>query len=90
MRVFLSGGKQATDDQKRDFLIAFDQACLWASEDVALALVEFLQLSVRNTSEPGSVSNEQFKDGYRACLVAMRRDCGFPETKLKYPVVTFK
>jgi hypothetical protein len=90
MRVFLTGGKQATDDQKRDFLIAFDQACLWASEDVALALVEFLQLSVRSTSEPGSVTNEQFKEGYRACLVAMRRDCGFPETTLKYPVVTFK
>ena len=90
MRVFLAGGRQATDQKKGDFIIAFDQAYLWASEDVVDALEDFLQLSVRSTSEPGSVSNEEFKDGYRACLIAMRRDCGFPDTNLRYPVLSFQ
>jgi hypothetical protein len=89
MRVFLATKTPASDSQKQEFLSAFDHAALWASEDVAIALAAFLECSVRNTANQGSVSNEQFKDAYRACLNAMRRDCGFPETRFNYPVVTF-
>lgn len=90
MRVFLASGKPASDEERREFLAAFDLAALWASEDVALALSGFLEYSVRSVSQPGSVTNEEFKNAYRACLNAMRRDCGFPNTKFSYPVVTFR
>jgi hypothetical protein len=90
MRVFLAGGQHATDAEKREFLVAFDQATLWASEEVATTLGHFLEQSTRGTAQPGSVSNDEFKNAYRACLIAMRRDCGFPDTKFHYPVVTFR
>ena len=31
MRVFLAVGRRASDDEKREFLVAFDQATLWGS-----------------------------------------------------------
>jgi hypothetical protein len=90
MRVFLGAREPATDDDKREFLVAFDQATLWASEEVAKTLGHFLVQSTRNADIPGSVSNDEFKDAYRECLIAMRRDCGFPDTTFHYPVVTFR
>jgi hypothetical protein len=90
MRVFLSSAKPASTEDKREFLAALDLAALWASEDVAAALSSFLEHSVRNTNQPGSVSNEEFKNAYRACLNAMRKDCGFPNTRFSYPVVAFR
>jgi hypothetical protein len=90
MRVFLVGARPATDTEKRDFLLAFDQAALWASEEVVKALGFFLEQSIKNTNQPGTVTNQEFKDAYRACLNAMRHDCGFPDTKFNYPVVTFQ
>lgn len=90
MRVFLASGKSTSDEERREFLAAFDRAALWASEEVALALSSFLQYSVRSVSHPDTVTNEKFKDEYRACLNAMRRDCGFPDTKFSYPVLTFR
>ena len=90
MRVFLATTHKASDAEKRDFLVAFDQATLWASEDVIEMLGHFLGQSARNSKEPGSVSNDEFKNAYRACLNAMRRDCGFPDTAFSYPVIVFR
>jgi hypothetical protein len=78
MRVFLAVGRRASDDEKREFLVAFDQATLWGSEDVVKTLAHSLEQSTRNTAEPGSVSNDEFKNAYRACMIAMRRDCRIP------------
>ncbi|MGZ8365311.1 MAG: hypothetical protein ACXW37_03050 [Nitrospira sp.] len=90
MRVFLASGKPTSEEERREFWAAFDLAALWASEEVALALSSFLQCSVRSVSQSGTVTNEEFKNEYRACLNAMRRDCGFPDTKFSYPVLTFR
>lgn len=90
MRVFLASGKSTSDEDRKEFWTAFDLAALWASEEVALALYSFLQCSERSVSQPGTVTNDMFKDEYRACLNAMRRDCGFPATKFSYPVLTFR
>jgi hypothetical protein len=72
MRVFLAAKKPSSDDEKREFLMAFDQAALWASEEVAQTLSIFVECSIRNTRQPGSVSNDELKNAYRACLNAMR------------------
>jgi hypothetical protein len=89
MRVFLGGGRVVSSDEKRAFLEALDHASLWASEEVVASLGRFLEASVRHTNNPGSVSNDDFKNAYRACVEAMRRDCGFPDTTFKYPVIQF-
>ena len=90
MRVFLASGNPTSAEERREFMAAFDLAALWASEEVALALSSFLQCSARSVNQPGTVTNEEFKDEYRACLNTMRRDCGFPDTKFSYPVLTFR
>ena len=89
MRVFLRTGTASTAEDKRAFETAFDHAALWASEEVAKTIGSFLELSTRHTADRASVSNDEFKDAYRSCMNAMRRDCGFPDTTFNYPVVTF-
>ena len=89
MRVFIGGRRAVSQSEKQAFLEAFDHASLWASEEVTALLGRFLETSVRLTNQPGSVSNDEFKDAYRACVEEMRRDCGFPDTTFKYPVVQF-
>ena len=42
MRVFLGDSEPANDQQKREFLKAYDRACLWASEEVAEAIGKLL------------------------------------------------
>ena len=90
MRVFLSGSAPKTEQDKQTFMSTFDVAFLWASEEVGERLVAFVQLSTQHTADPKSVTNDQFKDAYRECLMAMRRDCGFADSKLRYPVVIFR
>ena len=89
MRVFIGGPRPVSAQEKQSFLEAFDHASLWASEEVAAALSRFLETSVRHSHDPRSVSNDEFKNAYRTCVVAMRRDCGFPDTTFTYPVVQF-
>jgi hypothetical protein len=89
MRVFIGGPRIVSDDEKQAFLVAFDHAALWASEEVVKSLGRFLEISVVHAASPQAVSNDQFKDAYRACVEAIRRDCGFPETEFKYPVIEF-
>jgi hypothetical protein len=90
MRVFLGGSRSVSPDEKQAFLEAFDHASLWASEEVAATLVRFLETSVRHSHQPGAVSVDEFKNAYRACVESMRRDCGFPNTAIRYPVVQFE
>ena len=89
MRVFLGGPRVVSDDEKQAFLAAFDHASLWASEGVVSSLGRFLDATVRHAANPKNVSNDEFKDFYRACVEEMRRDCGFPNTEFKYPVIQF-
>jgi len=89
MRVFLSSQVPATPDDKKKFLEAYDVACLWASENVALAIGRFIDLMQQNTANPGSVPRDLLKASYVVCMHEMRRDTGFPDTKFSYRVVNF-
>ncbi|HMO86812.1 MAG TPA: hypothetical protein PKC18_18025, partial [Lacipirellulaceae bacterium] len=89
MRVFQAGSRPANADEQREFLLAFDQAALWASEPVTQALGEFVDAVVHNTQQRGSVSNDELTRRYAECVNAMRRDSGFPETTFIYRVITF-
>lgn len=89
MRVFQAGGQPASIDDKSAFLLAFDQAALWASEDVSHAVGLFIDGLVHNAQRPGSVTADEMTKRYAECVNAMRRDTGFPNTTFVYRVVTF-
>ena len=89
MRVFLSSEKPATAEQKQAFLAAYDEAALWAAEDVAAQLSVFLDLMVKHTAAPGSVTQPALQAAFVHCLTVMRKDCGFPNTAYVHRVVSF-
>lgn len=89
MRVFLNSGVPATPDQQNAFLAAYDEAALWASEEVVSELATFLDMQVQNKKIPGSASPEAQLAEFVHCITVMRRDCGFPQSQYQHRVVTF-
>jgi hypothetical protein len=89
MRIFLNSGVRSTQDQKDAFLAAYDEACLWSAEDVMQVVGTFLDLVIENTAKPGVVAAPALQAEYVRILTAMRKDCGFPETKYNHRVVSF-
>lgn len=89
LRVFLSSSIRHTEDDKRAFLAAYDEAALWASEDVVAALAVFIDLSVQHTGNPASVSQDAYKAAFAHCVTAMRKDSGFPDSEYRHRAVAF-
>ena len=89
LRVFLGSPQPATDEEKRTFLRAYDESCLWSTDEVAETVGVLLDALRANFVSPGSIPQPQLQDLYGGCILAMRRDSGFRETNLKYRVVRF-
>lgn len=89
MRVFLQSTNPATEIAKQAFLSVYDEAALWASEEVAKSLGQFLDTHICSTRSPGSVDPETLQGQFVACITEMRRDCGFPSTQYRHRVVSF-
>jgi hypothetical protein len=89
LRVFLSAATQGNPDDQKRFLEAYDEAALWAPDEVMNAIGHLLDLIKTNTASRGTITEEALQDSYAACIAAMRRDCGFPNTKFNYRVVSF-
>ncbi len=77
MRVFLKSEKPGTQEQKDSFLAAYDEAALWAAEEVADELGRFIDMLIKHTAKSGSVSNKDIQAEFVRCITVMRRDCGF-------------
>ena len=90
MRVFLDSEVKATPEQKDAFLAAYDEAALWASEEVVAELGTFLDMQVENKAKPTGISQQAMRAALVHCITVMRRDCGFPETAYTHRVVTFQ
>jgi hypothetical protein len=91
MRVFLAGGKPATEADKREFLAAYDTSMLWAPDSVVNAIGRFLDANMASGRNPQNMDlqNAQ-KRAYTECLIEMRKDSGFPSTSVEtYRVVSF-
>ena len=88
MRVFLAGG-QNTPEARSNFLAAYDEGCVWASEPVIQAIGTFLDLLQGHTASPGSVPAHELSAAYGRCMTEMRRDAGFAGTTFQYRLVNF-
>lgn len=86
LRVFSS---KATEEAKQDFLTAYDQSCVWASESVIQKIGELLDVLARTNGDKSAEAEKQRKDSYMACIIAMRRDAGFPESDFRFRFVSF-
>ena len=95
LRVFLRHEGEGWDDGKdtdaraSKFHEGYDEAALWAPDEVMNAVGEFLDLIEQMREEPSSVPQPVLLEAYAECIASMRRDCGFPATQFKYRIVHF-
>ncbi len=93
LRVFLrhegQGWDQGQQVESGKFHEAYNEAALWAPDDVMNAVGSFLDLIKKIQDDPESVPQSMLLDTYANCISSMRRDCGFPATKFQYRVVHF-
>ncbi len=89
MRVFLQEHQVHLPKMHSTFLLAYDEAALWAPDSVMNVLGEFLDLVHQHTSNKQSISPEILISSYRNCINAMRKEAGFPDTDFFYRVVNF-
>lgn len=106
MRVFLRKGdpeKTSDDNEKNEFLAAYDEAYIWAPDEVLEKLEEYIQVN-RNYSAAKKVAKNkrksisqkeelffqnELKRTHTACLKKIREDCGFKNTKAEYNFIGF-
>lgn len=89
LRVFLSASARHNEHDQKRFLEAYDEAALWAPDEVMNAIGHLLDLIKANTASRGSVGEEALQQAYTDAITAMRKDCGFTTTKFEYRVVSF-
>lgn len=79
--------KQFSEEERlmyqNNFLKAYDNSWLWASEDVLLALSQFLDYKISDYDNPATATSEaQEKELISNCIFAIRKDIGFSDTTL--------
>ena len=89
LRIFLDSHSKSSDADKREFLSAYDEAALWASEEVAAGISRFIDLQVLHSKSPGAIPQEVLQEAYGACVVLMRKDVGYPQTTYSHGIVSF-
>ncbi|MDO6561211.1 hypothetical protein [Paraglaciecola chathamensis] len=89
MRIFLESETPSAVEHRVRFLAAYDQAALWAAEDVVNQLGKFLDLHIENTANATPEGNTAVKQELVNCITVMRKDCGFPNTDYKHRLVRF-
>lgn len=89
LRIFLKSSDPAVSETKQAFLAAYDEAALWASEEVVEAVAALLDLNVRHCTDPTSIDQETYQAAFVRCITEMRRDSGFPRTAYQHRPVAF-
>lgn len=75
---------EANEEAKKAFVGDYQEACLWASSDVADAINAFIKLVKK-----GEDNQEKLQDGYSACIKAMRKECGNESENFEYQIFKF-
>jgi len=89
MRVFVEAVVPAGPKEKQEFLAAYDQGCVWGSEPVVESVGLFLDALTRLSQKHTDESMKQVKEAYALCILEMRRDVGFPDSKFQFRFITF-
>lgn len=89
LRVLLKKHEQFGQDRREEFLASYDEAAVWAPDEVMNPLGDLIDLLKRNSATPGSVAQPDLEAAYVRCVSAMRRDAGFNQTAFTYRVVSF-
>ncbi|OGJ22431.1 MAG: hypothetical protein A3J60_00335 [Candidatus Pacebacteria bacterium RIFCSPHIGHO2_02_FULL_46_9] len=88
--IFISG-RIVSIERKNKFLETYAKCWLWASDEVIKEINDFLDFQVVIT-KGDEIQNQDAKEKYAACVIAMRKDLGFSKTLVKtkdYKFVSF-
>ncbi len=83
LRVFIQG-HPADQQEKTQMLEAYSISWLWANDDVLKKLNIHLDLQLKKTAKPSSVTQDELKQSYAECILEMRKNSGYNETKLTW------
>ena len=83
MRVFIEG-HSVVEQEKNQMLEAYSIAWLWANDEVLKKLNQHLTLQIERTTDENSVDQEDLKKTYMECVLEMRKNSGYFNTKLKW------
>lgn len=96
MRVFIETEEPEGDDLKdklkdaqRFFLEAYDESCIWATNDVIEAIGEFLDLMAKNDHKSNSVDQSDIAKSYKNSIEEIRKDAVSEEATVNYRFVNF-
>lgn len=90
LRVFLNSPDRdatALTVMKTEFLAAYDEAALWASEEVVEAVSALLDFNSEHLHRPAD--QQEYQRRYVQCITAMRQDSGFPLTAYRHRPMVF-
>lgn len=80
LRVFV-GSTPKSAEQEAAFLTAYDTLWLWGGDDLLETLNRFVQLN-EDITAGRQVEQATLRTAYAECVIMMRRELGFPDTKV--------
>lgn len=106
LRVFLRKGdpnEKASEEEKNEFLSAYDEAYVWVPDEVLEAvndIVKLKQIWAAKKDEANKANQAldkteelalqiKYRELHNTCLKKIREDCGFSETEFEYSYVSF-
>jgi hypothetical protein len=82
MRVFIEDTKGQIEEMRIQFLSSYDSCMLWASDEVIIAIDDYLDTQVQFTRTKDMTLQNQLKQKYGDCIIKMRNDCGLKKSEL--------
>ena len=81
LRIFISG-HSSSKSEKENFHTAYSACWLWAPDPIIEKLNIFLEMQISIATTPNSYSQKEIKEVYSKLILEMRKDVGFPSTKI--------
>ena len=88
LRALIGPPSEGQKADQAQFLAAYDESTLWASDDVLNAVGTLLDQLRANFLTPEAHSQIALKATYASCILAMRKDVGFKNTTFAYRLVS--
>ena len=85
----LTSSRAYTPEQKDKFLDDYSTLWLWAPDEVITAINTILDQMRVLYEKPGSIPQEELKRAYSTFILEMRKDTGYPNTKLQHDSYRF-